>query len=100
MVVMSLIVGAFFVALLAIAYFAVQQTEADRGAPLDALAPPPRVGAPDAACAGCRDVPSAAPASTSDQVVFEVEHRIDAERRDIAHALHAHPRSLARLFHG
>ena len=97
MVAMSLIVAAFFVAILAIGYFAVQQGEEERGAPLDALTAAP---GKDAACTACDDVPRPARAATSDQVVFEVEHRIDAERRDITHALHAHPKSLARLFHG
>jgi hypothetical protein len=98
MVAMYLIVVAFFVALVAIGYFAVVEGEERRGAPLDALGAAP-AGAPGAACTACDDVARPARAATSDQVVFEIEHRIDAELRDISHALHAHPKSLTRLFH-
>ena len=98
MVAMYLIVAAFFVAVLAIGYFAVADGEKQHGV-LDALGPTPPAGSQDVACTACDDVPRPARAATSDQVVFEVEHRIDAELRDIAHALHAHPKSLSRLFH-
>jgi len=93
MLAMLLIVTGFFVAIVAIGYFAVQQGEQERGS-LDVLPEGPHA----ASCTVC-DAPRAAPATTSDQVVFEVEHRIDAELRDIAHALHAHPERLGRLFH-
>ena len=99
MLAMSLIVCAFFVAILAIGYFAVAEGEERRGAPQEAPAAAPLAAPDDPACTTCHDVRPPARPTTSDQVVFEVEHRIDAERRDIAHALHAHPRSLARLFH-
>lgn len=99
MLAMYLIVVGFFVAILAIGYFAVQQGEEERGGPLEALGPTAPADDHPAACAVC-DAPRPAAATTSDQVVFEVEHRIDAELRDIAHALQAHPERLGRIFHG
>lgn len=86
--------AAFFLAILGIGWFAVQDRESE-AARADAGGP----GLPDAgACAVC-DGAQPGRAATTDQVVFEVEHRIDAELRDIAHALHAHPDRLARIFH-
>ena len=98
MVAMSLIVAAFFVAILAIGYFAVQQGEEERGAPLDALTPAPGARVQDAACTACDDVPRPARATTSDQVVFEVEHRIDVELQDISHLLRTAPEKVSRLY--
>lgn len=86
------IAGAFFVAMLAMGYFACKDLGSEER---------PERAAPEAhagACAVCEGGLPARP-TTSDQVVFEVEHRIDAELRDIAHALHAHPERLGRMFH-
>jgi hypothetical protein len=93
------IAAGFFVAIVAMGYFAVQQGEverrADRPAPAEAAATAPALGL----CWLC-DGPLPGRAATSDEVVFEVEHRIDAELRDIVHALHAHPESVGRILNG
>lgn len=84
------VAGAFFFAILGIGYFAVKELESAGGSPA------PDAGAPAAAWG---DEPSPERPATSDQVVFEIEHRIDAELRDIAHALHAGPQRTAQPFH-
>ena len=89
------IAAAFFVAFIAMGYFGVQEREQQRereGAAVLANASVPQPGC----CMLCN-----APlrrAATSDEVVFELEHRIDAELRDIAHALHTAPESFGRIF--
>jgi len=69
-----LIIGAFFVAMLATVWFAVQEGGDRLGdaAPAGGLAPAPR-------------------AATSDQAVFEIEHRIHDDLREITHALRGPP---------
>lgn len=90
-----LVAACFFVAIMAIGYFAMQEAEAAREP--DAARRASGVAVP--ACALC-DAPLPVRAATSDQVVFEIEHRIDAELRDIVHALRAHPESVGRLLNG
>lgn len=68
-----LIIGAFFAAVLAIGYFAVQEG----GERLGGEAPEP---------AG-EGFGGASRAATSDQAVFEIEHRIHADLREVTHAL-------------
>lgn len=90
-----LIAAAFFLAIVAMGYFGIQQRDAERereGDLLLANAPAARPG-----CCPLCDAPLRR-AVTSDQVVFEVEHRIDAELRDIAHLLHSAPESYGRIF--
>ena len=77
------IAGSFVVAVVAMAYFGL----ACRPEPMTADAPSKLPGAdPGAHCSLC-EAPLRRPI-TSDEVVFEVEHRIDAELRDIARTLH------------
>ncbi|HET8540037.1 MAG TPA: hypothetical protein VFL83_09225 [Anaeromyxobacter sp.] len=87
------VAAAFFVAILGMGYFAVQESERERAAREAGEA-----ARRELTCALCDDALPLRPA-TSDQVVFEVERRIDAELRDVAHALHAHPERLGRIFH-
>jgi hypothetical protein len=94
MVITFLIAGSFFAALMAIGYFGFQQAEKDRelaGTALYTSAP-----AAHASSCGVCNAPLRR-AATSDEVVFEVEHRIDAELRDISHALHSAPESFGRI---
>lgn len=74
-----LIIGAFFAAVVAIGWFAVQEGGDRLGdaAPAGEVAPAPRV-------------------ATSDQAVFEIEHRIHDDLREITHGL----RGPADRFHG
>ncbi len=94
MLVTFVIAAVFFAACIAMGYFGIQEREEQREREaanrLDS-APAPRPGH----CMLC-DAPLRR-AATSDEVVFELEHRIDAELRDIAHALHAAPESFARV---
>ncbi len=94
MVVTFVIAAAFFAACLAMGYFGIQEREEQRkreeASRLEG-APAPQPGH----CMLC-DAPLRR-AVTSDEVVFELEHRIDADLRDIAHALHAAPESFARV---
>lgn len=90
-----LIAAAFFLAIMAMGYFGIQQRDAERERAGDALlanAPLARPG-----CCPLCDAPLRR-AVTSDEVVFEVEHRIDAELKDIAHFLHSAPESFGRIF--
>lgn len=90
-----LIVAAFFVAFLAMGYFGIQQREEAQqheGERRLADAPAPRLGACPLCDAPLRRV------ATSDEVVFEVEHRIDAELRDIARLLLAAPHVQGQIF--
>lgn len=85
------IVAAFVVAIVAMAYFGMEGRAEAEPRPIE-------VSANDLdRCGLCRaPLPRAA---TSDEIVFELEHRIEAELREIAHALHASPESFGRLFH-
>ena len=90
-----LIAAAFFLAIMAMGYFGIQQRDAERERVGDALlanAPLARPG-----CCPLCDAPLRR-AVTSDEVVFEVEHRIDAELKDIAYVLHSAPESFGRIF--
>jgi len=86
---------AFFAAFIAVGYFGILEREHERddsGEEVGLAAPPTQPGC----CVLC-----SAPlkrAATSDEVVFEVERRIDAELRDIGHALHSAPDSFRRIF--
>ncbi len=94
MVVTFVIAAVFFAACIAIGYFGIQEREAQwerEAARRLESAPAPGPGH----CPLC-DAPLRR-AVTSDEVVFELEHRIDADLRDIAHALHAPPESLGRV---
>lgn len=88
------IAAGFFAACIAMGYFGIQEHEEQRereAASKLASAPATQLGC----CILCN-----APlrrAATSDEVVFELEHRIDAELRDIAHALHTAPESFGRI---
>ena len=88
-----LVGAAFFLAFIAIGYFGIQERERGR-AGTDPFA--------DAASVDPRSCPLCnAPlrrAATRDEVVFELEHRIDAELRDIALALHSPPESFGRIY--
>ena len=85
------IAGAFFVAFIAVGYFGVKEREDE--------AERERARLPAAGFAQPGGAPRAPDGSsmTSDQVVFELEHRIDEELRDISHALHA-PERYSRIF--
>lgn len=93
------IAAGFFVAILAMGYFAVEQGEGERQ-PERAAPPAVAEAAPHLGACGLCEAPLPGRAATSDEVVFEVEHRIDAELRDIVHALAAHPESLGRILNG
>ncbi len=89
------IAASFVVAMVAMAYFGMErQGEAmDRA---DAALPTGPLAGEPGCCELCR-----APlrrAVSSDQVVFELEHRIDAELREIARAFHSAPESFGRTF--
>lgn len=82
------IVAAFVVAIVAMAYFGMQELAGN-----DASAPPAR---DPGRCGLCRaPLPRAA---TRDEIVFELEHRIEGELREIARALHSPPEGLGRVF--
>ncbi len=89
------IAAAFFLAILAMGYFGIQQREAEREHEGDALLASAPVARPG--CCPLCDAPLRR-AATSDEVVFEVEHRIDAELRDISHLLRTAPESFGRIF--
>jgi hypothetical protein len=89
------ILGAVFaamVAILALGYQAVEQDREQQGTALLATAPAAKPGH----CMLC-EAPLRRP-STTDQVVFEVEHRIHAELQDISHLLRTAPESVGRLY--
>jgi len=92
----TLVVAAsFFVAFIAMGYFAVQEREEQHGRE-GAAAPADTPFAKPGKCPLC-NAPLRRPA-TSEEIVFAVEHRIDAELRDIALALHSAPESFGRIF--
>ncbi len=90
-----LIAAAFFLAIVAMGYFGVEQRDAERDAEGDRLLANAPVARPG--CCPLCDAPLRR-AATSDEVVFEVEHRIDAELKDIAHVLRSAPESFGRMF--
>lgn len=82
-----LIAGAFFVAIVAIGYFGFQEggwlgTGGEAARPDEA--------ASHAGACGLCNAPLRR-AATSDEAVFEIEHRIHDDLRDISHALRASP---------
>ncbi len=84
------IVASFVVAIIAMAYFGMEGRSEPEALPIEAPVRDP------GRCGLCRaPIPRAA---TSDEIVFELEHRIEAELRDIAHALHSTPERFGRLF--
>lgn len=85
------IAGAFFLAFVAVGYFGFKERE-DEGERRRAWSQPdPSV--PQGELPGSRR----GRAPTRDEVVLEVEHRIDEELRDISHALRA-PERYTRIF--
>jgi hypothetical protein len=80
------IAGAFVVAFIAMGYFGVKEHE--DGA---------RAWGADGLPAGVTPGPREGRPPTRDQVVFELEHRIDEELRDIDYALGA-PERYPRIF--
>jgi len=84
------IVASFVVAMIAMAYFGIQSHD-------EAVQRREAHGADPGACGLCN-----APlkrAATTDEVIFELEHRIDAELGEIARAWqHSHPDTLRRTF--
>lgn len=89
------IAGALFAGMLAILWFGYQDMEAQRQREADAaLASVP--AARPGHCMLC-DAPLRRLATT-DEVVYELEHRIDAELADIAQALRAQGGGLQRLY--
>lgn len=91
-----IIACAFFagmVAILALGYQRIEQERSERSAAVLVQAPTARPGR----CMLC-DAPLRKP-STADQVIFEIEHRIDAELQDVVQLLRrAAPESYARLY--
>lgn len=91
-----IIACAFFagmVAILALGYQRIEQERSERSAAVFAQAPAAHPGH----CMLC-DAPLRKP-STADQVIFEVEHRIDAELQDVVQLLsRAAPENYARLY--
>jgi len=89
------IAGSLFAGMLAILWFGYQQMEEQRQEHSDAVltsAPAARPGH----CLLC-DAPLKRAAST-DEVVFEIEHRIDAELEDIVQVLRAQSDGFQRLY--
>jgi hypothetical protein len=89
------IAGFLFAGMVGILVFGYQQVEQEnekRSAAALASAEPARSGH----CMLC-DAPLRRP-STTDQVVFEIEHRIDAELQDIVHLMRTAPDAAARLY--
>ncbi len=95
MLVTLAIAAAFFVAFIAMGYFGIQEREKEHTPDETAVLasrPPARLGF----CPLC-DAPLRR-AATTDQVVFELEHRIDAELRDISYLLQSAPESFGRIY--
>jgi preprotein translocase subunit SecG len=89
------VAGAFFAAFIAMGYFGIQEREAQLERDADAVLARAPLADPDR-CPLC-SAPLRRPAS-SEEIVFAVEHRIDAELRDIAFALHSAPESFGRIY--
>jgi hypothetical protein len=86
------IVASFVVAMVAMAYFGIQShDEALQREEAERRADPGQ-------CGLCKSPLKRA--ATSDEVVFELEHRIDAELGEISRAWHshAHPETLRRTY--
>lgn len=89
------IAGGLFIGMVAILYFGYQQIEEQRQRQSDAVlanAPAARPGH----CMLC-DAPLRRVATT-EEVLFEVEHRIDLERQEIVQLLRAPSDGLQRLY--
>lgn len=89
------IAGVLFAALVTMLTFGYLEVEREREKRADALL----ANAPTATPGHCLlcDAPLRRP-STTDQVVFEIEHRIDRELADIAHLMRTSPESVTRLY--
>lgn len=88
------IAAAFFAACIAMGYFGIQDREAQHDR--EAARRLATAAVPQPGCCVLCNAPLRR-AATSDEVVFELEHRIDAELRDISHALHVAPESYGRI---
>lgn len=87
------VAAAFFLAMLAMGYFALRDLTGESSAAAPA--------APEAHAEACEVCEGGLPArpATSDQVVFEVEHRIDADLQEVAFLLaRTPPGSASRLY--
>jgi hypothetical protein len=88
------IVASFVVAMVAMAYFGIQSQE--DAVQREAAEHRAHESTDSAHCGLCK-----APlrrSATTDEVVFELEHRIDAERGEIARAWHTAAEVLGRTF--
>ena len=86
------IAGSLFAGMIAILAFGYQQLEKD----VEGRSKTPTLPVKTTHCMLCE-----APirrATSTDQVVFEIEHRIDAELRDIVRLMRNAPDSAARLY--
>jgi hypothetical protein len=82
---LTMVIGAvFFAGMLAVLYFGYQQVEADRAEKAQAQA--------DAEAAAPR------PQRSADEVVFDLEHRIESDLRDVADILRRSPGGGPRLY--
>jgi len=80
---LTMVIGAvFFAGMLAVLYFGYQQVEADRAekAKAEEAAATPR------------------PDRSPDEVVFDLEHRIESDLRDVADILRRNPGGSPRLY--
>lgn len=96
MLLTTIIAGALFLGMIAILAFGYQRIEQERSEEADAVL----ANAPAAQPGRCMlcNAPLRRP-STVDEVVFELEHRIDAELRDVAQVLRRPaPDGLTRLY--
>jgi hypothetical protein len=96
MLLTMIIAGALFAGMIAILAFGYQQIEQGRNEKAEAAL----ANAPSAQPGRCMlcNAPLRRP-STVDEVVFEVEHRIDAELRDVVRLLgRPAPEGLTRLY--
>jgi hypothetical protein len=89
-----LIAGSLFAGMIAILAFGYQRIEQEVGDASSPLADAPM--AKPGHCMLC-DAPLRRP-TTTDQVVFEIEHRIDAELQEIVRLMRTAPDSATRLY--
>lgn len=90
------IAASFVVAMIAMVHFGFDRRDEALDA-LEAIQPSSTAPGEPGRCGLCR-----APlrrSLTRDEIVFELEHRIDAELRDISRALRSAPEGFGRIFH-